>query len=145
MLTKDAIKLAKDIRTTTVSIPEWGGEVTVREFDGLTRDKYDRWMAARTTREGTVKDLTGWRAYLAALSIVDDNGKPIFDADNKADIAILEGKAAEPLSRVVVAAMRLNGLGAQEAAEQRSNFTATQKTETGTDSPKAAESQTSAN
>jgi hypothetical protein len=41
VLTKEQILSADDIKTETVLVPEWGGDVIVRGLSGVERDAYE--------------------------------------------------------------------------------------------------------
>lgn len=103
VLTKAAILAAADIQTREVCVPEWGGSVMVRGLDGAGRDKYD----SQIIGEDGKADLANARASLVAMSVVDEDGKLLFTAD---DVAALGAKSAAALERVVSVAQELSGL-----------------------------------
>ena len=109
MLNKETILAANDLPTETVDVPEWGGAVKVRSMTAAEREDFS---ASLRDKEGKV-DTTAWKAQLAALTLVDDEGTRMF-AD--ADAAALSGKSALVIERIATAALRLNGLGAEQAA-----------------------------
>jgi len=102
---RDVVLSATDLRTATVDVPEWGATVTLREWDGATRDRFD--ALALETRERGGKVPPRLRAWIAAMSIVDENGQLAF---NEGDIEALSRKSARALDRIVEAALQLNGL-----------------------------------
>ena len=115
MLTRDAILTADDIKTVVVAVPEWGGDVNVREFDGAARDALDAFISKRRDDEGNLTDLSGIRAKTVSLAVCDDSGALLFTAD---DIPALEKKSSLALERVYKAARLLNLIGETEAAKR---------------------------
>lgn len=110
ILNKAAILAAEDLKTETVDVPEWGGEVRVRTLTGTERDAFESSLVG----EGGKRQLENLRAKLLSLAIVDENGARIF-SDGEA--AMLGGKSAAVLDRLFDVAQRLNGIGAK-AEEQ---------------------------
>lgn len=103
MLTRDQILKAEDLKTETVPVPEWGGDVNVRTLTGTERDAFE---------EGCIKgkgkrDLSNLRARLCALAIVDENSNRMF---SDRDVHILGKKSAAALDRVFTVAQRLSGV-----------------------------------
>ena len=46
ILNKAAILAAEDLKTETVAVPEWGGEVRVRTLTGTERDAFESGLVA---------------------------------------------------------------------------------------------------
>lgn len=113
LLTRDAILGASDIKTEDVHVPEWGGTVRVK---GLTAAQRDRFEADSLTGKGKNRDvnLVNMRARLVALSVVDENGAPVF---KPGDVKALGDKSAGALDRVFEAASRLSGIGEEDIEE----------------------------
>lgn len=113
-LSKADIIGISDIRTQIVAVPEWGGEVTIREFTGSERDAFEAALV-KTKPDGTREaDVQNMRARLCAACIVDPvTGDRIF-AD--ADLQQLANKSAVALTRIFRAAQALNGM-APDAVE----------------------------
>lgn len=117
ILTREQILGAADIKTETVNVPEWGGEVRIKGLTGADRDAFE---AAITTIKGkdTRVNWVNVRARFVALSIVDENGARIF---TEGDIKALGEKSAAALDRVYAAAQKLSGLTDEDAAEMAKN------------------------
>jgi hypothetical protein len=113
LLTRDAILGASDIKTEDVHVPEWGGTVRVK---GLTAAQRDRFEADSVTGNGKRRDvnLINIRARLVALSIVGEDGAPLF---NPGDVKALGDKSAGALDRVFSVASRLSGIGEEDIEE----------------------------
>lgn len=84
----------------TVSVPEWGCDVTVRPMTGASRDRFE---------QAALKDPgNNIRARLVAYSACDPDGNFLFDAN---DVVELGNQPASALDRVFAVAMRINGIG----------------------------------
>jgi hypothetical protein len=106
MLNKKAIMAAPDIKSELVHVPEWGGDVMVKGMTGSQRDEFE---ASMVEMRGTtqVMHLEGIRAKLCSLTIVDEDGRRMFDSD---EIDELGAKSAQALQRIFEVAQRLSGL-----------------------------------
>lgn len=112
LLTREAILQAQDLKHEDVDVPEWGGRVRVRMMTGAERDALG---AALVTPNKTL-DMTQYRIRLLAACLVDEQGAPIFAAD---ELHMLGRKSGVALDRVYRVAERLNDVsaGAVEASE----------------------------
>lgn len=119
-LGRDAILKASALKTEDVPVPEWGGSVLVRELRGRERDE---WEASLTVQRGqqVVPDSANMRAKLAARTIVDPDGEPLF---TQQDVAALGELSAAALNRVFDVASRLSGLGPAAAEDAGKNSAA---------------------
>lgn len=112
-LTRDAILYVPDMKTETVNIPEWGGEVLVRGMNGNERDLYERSILVQNGKNTRV-NMTNARAKLVVWTVVDEDGKRLF---TDADIEALGKKSASALSRIFNVAARLSGITEEDMAE----------------------------
>ncbi len=113
VLTKDQILGAKDTKTESVDVPEWGGEVLVKVMTGLERDAFEK--SITETRGGSVTvNVMNYRAKLAARTICDETGLRLFEDK---DIEALGKKSSLALVRVVEVAQRINCLGAKDVED----------------------------
>lgn len=110
-LTRAAILDADDLKTSTVPVPEWGGEVIVRMLNGAERDTFDALIMASKEGKGLV-------AHLVAVATIDEKGERLFTEE---DIPALQKKSGAALARVYGAAMKLNRLGAADAKALEKN------------------------
>jgi len=108
-LGKDEILKAKDMKTMVVSVPEWGGHVTIRVMSSTDRDAFESSILV----DGKVQT-RNIRAKLCALVLVDGEGKRLFTDQ---DIASLGKKSSAALDRVFSAAQKLNRLTADDVDE----------------------------
>ena len=113
MLTREQILAAKDLQREEVKVPEWGGSVLVQMMSGTARDAFEASIVVNGE-----PDTSNMRAKLAAATIVDDKGIPLFTED---DVAALGRKSATALDRVLHAAQRLNRLGDKELQDLAKN------------------------
>lgn len=115
ILDKAGILGADDSKTEKVSVPEWGGEVCVRNLAGWERDQIDNWISLAKEKN----DFTNSRAKLVSMSLCDEAGKPLDFTE--ADMLQLSKKSAAPLSRLYDACMRLSGFSAGDAKDLEKN------------------------
>ena len=109
-LTREQILGADDLKTESVKVPEWGGQVVVRELTGTERDTWES-SVVKTNGTRVTIDSQNMRAKLAALCIVDDDGKRLF---TEKDVVKLGKKSAAALDRVTDVARRLSRIGEDE-------------------------------
>lgn len=117
MLTRDTILAAKDLKTESIAVPEWGGEVLIRVFSGTQRDRLDAFIARSVDEKGKIKDPTGMRTLVVVLAACNEDGSALFRPE---DMDALKAKSSIALNRIFDAASRLNGLaesGVESARE----------------------------
>lgn len=112
MLTRDQIQAAVDLKSEVVLVPEWGGDVTVIVMDGRARDAFQVAMQAGD------KSVSYFQASLLVATVVGDDAKPLFTAD---DIDWLRSKSSAALTRVGRVAERINGFGVAAVEEAEKN------------------------
>lgn len=113
MLTRKQILDASDIKTETVKVPEWGGDVIVTTLTGTELNKFQSSLV-----QGGKTDLTNIMVKLVALCVVTDKGKRIF---KDSDITVLGEKSASAISRIFEVAQRLNKLDDKDVKELEKN------------------------
>lgn len=121
-LSKAAILAAKDIKTETVKVPEWADsdgadEVVVRGLTGEERDAFENGFFSGRGKDRK-ENFDNMRARLLAASIIDDQDRLMFSAD---EIHALGKKSAVPLDRLYGAARRLSGIGDADVEEMVGN------------------------
>ena len=94
----------------TVAVPELGGSVTVKEMSAKERDAFESFVLSKRDSSGAI---IGMRSKLIALTCINEDGSPMF---NSKDIAELDNLPASVADRICDVARRLNGMGAD--AEQ---------------------------
>ena len=90
-------------RIVTIFVPEWGGDVCLREITAGQRDQWDAWQIEN---EGAAR-YANIRARLLVLTICDEQGARLF-ADN--DIAVVSGLPAMSIDKLWDASCKLVGL-----------------------------------
>jgi hypothetical protein len=115
ILDKAGILGACDLKIETVPVPEWGGEVCVRNLGGWERDQYDSWSSAAREK----KDFTHARARLVSVSLCDESGKSLDFTE--ADMLALSKKNAAPLSRLYDLCLVLSGFTTEDAKALEKN------------------------
>ncbi|MDQ1037275.1 hypothetical protein QFZ75_003691 [Streptomyces sp. V3I8] len=118
-LSADQILSADDLAFEDVEVPEWGGTVRVREMPGTERDKFESQFVGKDGASVRMEGLEGFRARLAAATIVDENGKQQFRS--AAEAKRLGEKSAAALQRVCDVAMRLSKMDEADVKELAGN------------------------
>lgn len=114
-LTREQILKADDLVTEIVDVPEWNGSVIIRTITGIERDQ----LEASIVTDSGEKNMDNLRAKLIVLSVVDEDGKRMF---NTVDIVALGGKSAAALSRIFTVAMKLSGFSKEEVEKLTENL-----------------------
>lgn len=114
LLTKEQILNADDLETEIIEVPEWGGEVKISVMPGHVRDRYEESCIGKNGGA----NLKNIRAKMAAFSIVDDEGKPMF---TEAEINKLGLRSGIALVRVYDAVQRLNKITDEDIEELAKN------------------------
>ncbi len=117
LLTREQILQAQDIKTESVPVPEWGGEVLVRGMTGQERDAYEATIV-RLNGTNPQMNLVNARAKLVARTVVDEQGARLFSDE---DVKALAQKSAAALQRVYDKATHLCGLTQQDMDELTKN------------------------
>ena len=129
-LDKATIFAADDLPTEDVEVPEWGGVVTVRTMSCAETDSV--MLEARKRQigdDGKHYDISGWRARLVQLSVVNGDGSLLFSED---DIPSLQKKSSKVVERIAVVAMRLNGMDKSDVEAVAGNSSTTEPSGSGT-------------
>jgi len=110
-LTKEQILSAQDLKTETLRIPEWGGDVIVRTITGRERDNFEKQL----TQEGNLENI---RAKFVAATVVDEQGNLLF---TEKDIEALGNKRASALDKIFALGRKLSGLREEDVEELTKN------------------------
>lgn len=113
-LSREEILAHNRLRGEEVQCPEWGGVVQVRELSALERDQLENTVTNKKT------DLSNLRARVAAMAIIDADGKAMF---SQADVAELGKLSAAALDRVFWVVLRLSGMRPGDVEQMTENFT----------------------
>lgn len=114
ILTKEQILKAEDVKRVKMSVPEWGGEIYISMMTGTARDEFETGVMEHQ-KNGRVGNA---RARLAAATITDETGLPLFTSD---DIEELGKKSAKVLDRIVAEAQKINKLTTKDLDEAEKN------------------------
>jgi hypothetical protein len=96
-LSRKEINAVKDLRSETVDVPEWGGEVRIIQ------------LTFAAAQGMFTKEVEGFdpRLRLIAACLVDDDGAPIF---SEQDLGELGSKNAEVIARLWKKCVEINGM-----------------------------------
>lgn len=95
-------------------IPEWGGYVKIKHMSGAERDK---WEGSNRRKDGSF-DHHNFRARLAALTLLDENGQQMF---TPADISELGKKSSVALDRIFTLILETNKITEKDVEEMAKN------------------------
>jgi hypothetical protein len=84
-------------------------------MSGMERDEME---SAFVSQDGVSRNMTNFRARIASLTIVDDEGKRLFSFE---DISALASKSAAALDRVFEVAARLSRMLKKDVEELAGN------------------------
>jgi hypothetical protein len=118
-LSAEQILGADDLAYEDVAVPGWGGTVRVRELPGTERDKFEAQFVGKDGASLRAEGLEGFRARLAAATIVDADGNKLFRS--VAEVKRLGEKSATALQRVCDVAMRLSKMSDEDVKELAGN------------------------
>jgi len=101
-----------------IDVPEWGGSVLLQAMTGTARDSYEASITGNTMPASKNAprrlNLANVRARLVARCMIDDDGNPIYDHNNPADIDELGGMDSAGLDRVFTACKKLCGISDED-------------------------------
>lgn len=122
MLTRGAILGAQDLASEMLDVPEWGGQVRVRELSAAQMAAFKaRSVDAVDTNSRTVKDgaaLFALSCWVVAQGVVDADGARVFGDE---DVDALGGKSDQVIERLAERILGLSGAGMKrEEAEKNS-------------------------
>lgn len=118
-LSAEQILGAGDLAIEDVEVPEWGGTVRVRELSGTERDKFESQFVGKDAGSVRAEGLEGFRARLAAASMIDAEGRKLFRS--VAEVKRLGEKSARALQRVCDVATRLSRMNQEDITELTGN------------------------
>lgn len=102
ILTREDILKVQDLKCKTINVPEWGGEVIVKEMSAARRLEFERLL---TENEDQV------RILLVAICVVNEAGEPLFTVE---DVQSLGKKNFQTVRKVSNVAIRLNEVKAEQ-------------------------------
>lgn len=112
---REQILGAKDIRSETVAVPDWGVTVEIR---GLTGTQRARLMKNGFDARGTVDFERLYPELIIASTFDPATGQPVFE---EADREALNAKSGAALEQLAQAAMRISGLSPDAGAVAEKN------------------------
>ena len=116
-LTREMILEANDVQSEPCEVPEWGGTVYVRVMSGAQRDVFEQWAIDRRSNGGqqSIRDL---KALMVVLSVVDAEGKPLFELK---DLALIQTKNYKAIDRIFQMSDKVNKISDKEIEEIAGN------------------------
>lgn len=118
-LTKEMILQADDLIREKVEVPEWGGCIYVSMMSAQGRDDFEKSMVVVREDGTTERNMNNFRASLCARTIVNQNGKRMFNTPD--EIEQLGSKSAAAIERIFAVSLRLNKIGKTDVEELTKN------------------------
>jgi len=115
---RETILAAQDRKKIEVEVPEWGAKVFIQSSSPAERDAIEQYILKSQKSNAPING----RALVAALIIVDENGKRVFSDD---DVPALADKSAIAMERIFDAYVKINGLSKSERDEYEKNSSTT--------------------
>jgi hypothetical protein len=112
-----AARAANASKTIDLDVPEWGGRVRLRTMTGTERDAYEAEIVGTRGGKDRRLNLANMRARLVARCMLGDDGQPLFNYRNPADIDELGSMDAAGLDRVFSECQHINGLTERDIEE----------------------------
>lgn len=110
VLSRALILEAADLRTESVDVPEWGGEVLLRELSAAQMSEFKAKSVAavdpqtRAVRDGVT--LFGLSAWIVSRSAIGEDGKRLF---TDADLPRLGEKSDKVIDRLAARVLEMSG------------------------------------
>ncbi|MDT8389438.1 MAG: hypothetical protein RRC34_02905 [Lentisphaeria bacterium] len=119
MLTREQLMAAAKPRIETVKVPGLG-EVGVRIMPGSAREKFESFCISKQDKNGNMKDVNGVKPKLLALTLVDADGKLMFD-DSPRDRDVINSLPSNIIEPLFAKADAMNRTGAKGAEDAEKN------------------------
>ncbi len=113
-LSRDDILGCMDMRIEKMHIPEWNGDVYIRQMSAADQDKWER----ESIKQGGAANISNMRAKLVADVLVNSKGKKLFSEE---DIKDLSQKCGAVLNRIIDKANELNRISEKDLEELAKN------------------------
>ncbi len=115
MLTRKQILEQTTMKTQVVKVPEWGGDVTIKEWTTNERSAFEADCDFAGKKEASTQMV---REKAIVHSVIDDKGKLMF---TDADLTSLSQTSAAATDRVFAAVSKLNHISADDEKELAKN------------------------
>lgn len=117
LLTKELILACTDLKTETVDVPEWGGEVLLQGLNGEQRE-----VVEIRIDKATKKDAEAWKGVKAltlSFGIINPDKTPMFAGEK--DVAALAKKSSAAIDRLFERLLTLSGMTKKDREEIAKN------------------------
>lgn len=129
LLNRNQILEAKDIKTKVIPVPEWGGDIMIKqlsakEYNDITMNMVNiRKMAAKQLSskknadenlEDAINEIAikNQKILLIIKSVIDENMKPLF---TEADLELLYQKNTNVIDRIIAEIEEFNSVSTEDA------------------------------
>lgn len=122
LITRAQVQQAVDIPTRDVEVPEWGGTVRVRGLNAKERIEVKDSFSGKKEGEIELADYM-LPCRLIAMAAIDEQGAPIFSAE---DVEMLGKKSPQVIDRLATVVAELSAMTEKSNREAGENLPAAQ-------------------
>jgi len=115
-LNRQNILEADDLKRRSVKVPEWGGDLYVREMTAMEAVVFDVWLY--DNKDNKAEIASNYNAMLVMLSACDEAGHRIFE---DSDLDVLRSKNPKVIGKIARAVEKLNKLGQDDFEDDVKN------------------------
>jgi hypothetical protein len=105
ILTREKIIERDDIKRRRVHVPEWGGDVIVKELTGEERSRLDE-IIFKPNEKGEMALQPGFKIPMVQFCLVDENDTPLFPGQD--GLKQLSKKSIVVINRLFVVCSEVN-------------------------------------
>jgi Phage tail assembly chaperone. len=135
LIGRNQIDTATDLRHEDVDVPEWGGQVRLRELTSKERSLIEATTigAKGQSIELRIEAFKTLREKTVVAALIDENGKRLYEDKEAAQLGLKSGQVIERLFQKV---QELSGMTQAAVKDAEGNSAGTGIASSGSDSPK---------
>ena len=138
LLTLEQLKASSAFKSERVAVPELGGELMVRDFAGIDRDRVVQFL--HDNKERADAGLNNWEFMLLVLTLAlcNEDGSRMVAND---EVEVIGRFGGDVIRRLYDVAARINGLAPEAQEDAVKNSASGQSGDSGTVSPDTSAAQ----
>ena len=119
----DILGTRRNLQLASLYIPNWGGEVYIRELTSVERDEVESWLSYsdNVSQEDRRESLHNLRGRMAAKVVCDERGVRLFSDNDAEQLGQLSSLS---LDMIFEKALQLAGMSKAERDKLRKNLSA---------------------
>ena len=124
MLSREQILNKVDIEIKEIAVPEWGGNVFIRQLTRAEQDEYLKRQYGETRLKTDAKarnqeissvNIYGHDTFICVFGVCDEEGKPLFKRE---DMEALKKKNGGVIGRLAVEIIKFSGMAGDVPVEE---------------------------